>query len=333
MLKQQVTDRVREEGWGGVRNPRKRNFLLCKHTFHIPCILLHLRLVLIHWRAQDCLGAQVLPPAPFTGVLSRTKHSFLPCHCVSCLHLPFGSSLPPLKQLPLLLSMSYAHFLTSRLPRLFSDGEQEDQRYENSTCSSRACACKKGFIFVTCLQNLCPGEPVHIKKKKKKKRKQSKIRRVKATVLFLVHSSARTVVTPETCTFSHSLSVLHHFCGELLHLCVSVSDVRSIRADHYLPARRVSASTTYWTRCRVILRKQWAADKHTGNREGVLVNVQEGQWDGGKCGNTKGRWLVWRHRLPNGVTFSAWLQLHEGVRGCPFPCRLTCTQLHTNKHT
>lgn len=59
-------------------------------------------------------------------------------------------------------------------------------------------------------------------------------------------------------------------------------DVYSIKADHYLPARRASASVTHSACCRVILRKLRAADKHTGETgKGVSECAVVGERVGG----------------------------------------------------
>jgi len=142
-----------------------------------------------------------------------------------------------------------------------------------------------------------------------------------------------TVVTPETCAFSDSFSVLHHFCGELLHLCVSVSDVHSIRADHHLPVRHASASATHWTRCRVILRKQRAADKHTGIGEGCKCMCK----GAARPGETKGKmWREWENkRKTTCVTlqFALWSFIYwcDKISVCLLPADWY-THMHTNKH-
>lgn len=98
--------RKRRRRKGGVQreasNPRKRNFLLCKHSFHLPCLL-----------PPSQTGVNILESPGLSQSSCFLLHFSLPLLsvalnilsspvtvCPVCILLSLSSSLPPFKVLP-----------------------------------------------------------------------------------------------------------------------------------------------------------------------------------------------------------------------------------------
>lgn len=228
-LKEQVTEGVWEgedegrEGWWGVQqevsNPRTRNFLLCKHSFHLPCLLpssqtgvntlespglsqssrflLRFSLPLLSLSFSVALNILSSPVMVCPVCVPLSPHLFLPSKC-------FPSAPPRF------LFHSLATFpFTSDLPVFYDSAEKDPWNSARANFYSPA-------RHITPPLTPCRGLFVLFFSSKGIKRGEWKWSSYFWCIPWCLQSSYPRDLT---CAFAVSLSGLHHFCGELLHLC------------------------------------------------------------------------------------------------------------------
>lgn len=340
-------------GWGGQPNPRKRNFLLCKHSFHLLCLLSQTgvntleslglsqssrfllsfalpRLSPPFSVALNILSSSVIlcpvciPLSPHLFLLSKCSPPYFPFHTLSRFYL---TPLPPLGLFSLVLADVPEH-----LQNINTTNSKNNQSMFNQTW----CAHKYWTTFITRLQYFCPSDPVeNFFWSYRIKRGDWKWSSYFWCILHREELSPQRHYLCIPCSF---VSVAQ-FLWPVTSVCVSVSAVYSISADHCLPARHESASATHWACCHVILRKLRAADKHSGEMGRVCVCVSvciREQW-GRRWGKSEGNGKT-KERRDVAVCPAEWLcqcaVTWGRVGGCPFTDRWahTDTQTYVHKH-